>query len=89
MQISLPRRAELPETTLEWKIPQWSNTLERDRARSLRRLTAAMAVTVVEEVYGAAEAGRPQHVHPFEAPNEAFSCSFHEAPSADDCPATW
>ena len=27
------RRRTSPEMTLEWKIPQWSNTIERDRAR--------------------------------------------------------
>src|SRR5690349_1721480 len=33
VQISLPKSDKLPEMTFEWKIPQWSNTIERDRAR--------------------------------------------------------
>ncbi|HUC15421.1 MAG TPA: nickel-dependent hydrogenase large subunit, partial [Acidimicrobiales bacterium] len=31
--IHLPKTALKPAVTLEWKIPQWSNTIERDRAR--------------------------------------------------------
>src|SRR3954471_14761423 len=32
VKIQLPKTANLPETALEWRIPRWSNTLERDRA---------------------------------------------------------
>ena len=32
--INLPRTALKPEATFEWKIPQWSNALERNRART-------------------------------------------------------
>ena len=39
--IQLPKSASFPETTLEWKVPRWSNTLERDRAR----VSQASAVT--------------------------------------------
>ena len=28
-----PKTPDTPETSLEWKIPQWSNAIERDRAR--------------------------------------------------------
>ena len=31
--INLPKTPDTPEATLEWKIPQWSNAIERDRAR--------------------------------------------------------
>ena len=33
VQINLPKTPDTPEATLEWKIPQWSNAIERDRAR--------------------------------------------------------
>ena len=33
VQITLPKTPDTPETQLEWKIPQWSNAIERDRAR--------------------------------------------------------
>ena len=31
---NLPRTMSRPEMKLEWKVPRWSNTLERNRARS-------------------------------------------------------
>ena len=31
--INLPKTPNTPDATLEWKIPQWSNAIERDRAR--------------------------------------------------------
>ena len=30
---NLPKSATKPEVSFEWKIPKWSNTIERDRAR--------------------------------------------------------
>src|SRR5437588_183647 len=33
VEINLPKTAMTPETRFEWKIPQWSNAIERDRAR--------------------------------------------------------
>ena len=33
MLINLPKTPDTPEANLEWKIPQWSNAIERDRAR--------------------------------------------------------
>ena len=38
-----PGRANLPEVELEWTIPRWSNTLERDRARTYFQAYAAAA----------------------------------------------
>src|ERR1700738_2515269 len=31
--INLPKTAMTPETRMEWKVPKWSNAIERDRAR--------------------------------------------------------
>src|SRR5258708_11480690 len=31
--MNLPKSAAYPEMQFEWKIPQWSNAIERDRAR--------------------------------------------------------
>jgi hydrogenase large subunit len=31
--MTLPKTPDTPEVELEWKIPQWSNAIERDRAR--------------------------------------------------------
>src|SRR6188472_3216985 len=33
VKIDLPRTPNTPEMDLEWKVPQWSNAIERDRAR--------------------------------------------------------
>src|SRR5271170_4988525 len=43
VKIYLPKTVNLPEVELEWKIPLWSNTIERDRARSYFQAYAAAA----------------------------------------------
>ncbi|MDT7588674.1 MAG: hydrogenase large subunit, partial [Pseudonocardiales bacterium] len=78
--INLPRSAELPETTLEWKIPPWSNALERDRARVyFVAYAAAMAVQFVEEGLRRTRQGDREVFTPFDVPDEAVGCGFHEA----------
>ena len=55
----LPRTATLPEVELEWKIPRWSNTLERDRARTyFQAYAAAAALYFVDRALGEVHAGR-------------------------------
>src|SRR6202040_1473868 len=50
VKIYLPKTASLPEVEFEWKIPQWSNTLERDRARTyFQAYAAACALYFVEQ----------------------------------------
>src|SRR5437763_3297146 len=34
VKIYLPKSALMPEKQFEWKIPPWSNAIERDRART-------------------------------------------------------
>lgn len=41
VKIMLPKSSLLPETEFEWKIPQWSNAIERDRARTYFQAYAA------------------------------------------------
>ncbi|MFF6998914.1 nickel-dependent hydrogenase large subunit [Streptomyces sp. NPDC008313] len=80
VRISLPKSAELPETTLEWKIPQWSNTIERDRARPyFIAYAAAMAFQFLERSMQLVRAGDTKVFEPFEVPDEAIGCGFHEA----------
>ena len=80
VQISLPRSAELPETTLEWKIPKWSNALERDRARVyFVAYAAAMAVQFVEEGLRRTREGDLRVFTNFDVPDDAVGCGFHEA----------
>ena len=43
VQINLPKTALKGPVSLEWKIPQWSNTMERNRARTYFQAYAAAA----------------------------------------------
>ncbi|MFF7258832.1 nickel-dependent hydrogenase large subunit [Streptomyces sp. NPDC008159] len=80
VRISLPKGEKLPETTFEWRIPQWSNTIERDRARPyFVAYAAAMALQFLEEAMGLVRAGETKVFENFEVPDEAIGCGFHEA----------
>jgi hydrogenase large subunit len=78
--INLPKGATLPETTFEWKIPKWSNAIERDRARTyFQAYAAAAALHFCEKALEELMAGRTQTWTPFKVPEYAVSCGFHEA----------
>ncbi|MGI5489293.1 nickel-dependent hydrogenase large subunit [Microtetraspora malaysiensis] len=78
--INLPKSGQLPEMQFEWKIPKWSNTIERDRARVyFIAYAAAMAVHFVEQALGEVRAGRTKVFTDFEVPEEGIGCGFHEA----------
>jgi hydrogenase large subunit len=80
IKIFLPRTAALPETELEWKIPRWANTLERNRAPTyFQAYAAAAALFFVERGMKEVYEGRTQTWAPFEVPAEAVGCGFHEA----------
>ncbi len=80
VQISLPKTASLPETLMEWKVPQWSNTIERDRARVyFIAYSAAMAVYFLEKAMALVRKGDVKTFQEFEVPDEAIGCGFHEA----------
>jgi hydrogenase large subunit len=80
VKIHLPKTALLPETEFEWKIPKWSNTIERDRARTyFQAYAAACAVYFVEQALAEVRAGRTATWSEFKVPREAIGCGFHEA----------
>ncbi|MBV9142717.1 MAG: nickel-dependent hydrogenase large subunit [Pseudonocardiales bacterium] len=80
VQISLPKSDKLPETTLEWKIPKWSNALERNRARVyFVAYSAAMAVHFLEVSLKLVRGGDTRVFNNFTVPDEAIGCGFHEA----------
>ncbi|MDT7816335.1 MAG: hydrogenase large subunit, partial [Acidobacteriaceae bacterium] len=80
VKINLPKTALLPEAEFEWKIPQWSNTIERDRARTyFQAYAAATALYFVEKALGELNAGRTSTWSDFKVPEEAIGCGFHEA----------
>ncbi len=80
VQINLPKTALMPETHLEWKIPQWSNALERDRARIyFLAYAAAMGLHFVEKALELVRQGETKVFQDFTVPDDAIGCGFHEA----------
>jgi hydrogenase large subunit len=78
--IRLPKTARLPATELEWKVPQWSNTIERDRARTyFQAYAAAAALYFIDQALKEVHAGRTRTWNEFKVPDEAIGCGFHEA----------
>jgi hydrogenase large subunit len=80
VKIILPQTAMKPEVEFEWKIPQWSNAIERDRARTyFQAYAAAAAMYFTERAMAELHAGRTKTFTPFTVPQEAIGCGFHEA----------
>jgi hydrogenase large subunit len=80
VKIDLPRSAQLPEMSFEWNVPQWSNTIERDRARIyFVAYSAAMALYFCERALDEVRKGQTKVFQDFEVPDEAIGCGFHEA----------
>jgi hydrogenase large subunit len=80
VKIYLPKTANLPDVEFEWKIPKWSNTLERDRARTyFQAYAAAAALYFVEQALAEVHAGRLRTSTEYTVPSDAIGCGFHEA----------
>jgi hydrogenase large subunit len=80
IRIRLPKTERLPDMELEWKIPRWSNTLERDRARTyFQAYAAAAALYFLERGRREVHEGRTRTWSDFKVPEEAIGCGFHEA----------
>jgi len=80
IQMVLPRTASSPETELEWKIPEKSNAIERDRARSYHQAYSALiGLHCLERAFTEVRAGRTKSWSDFTVPERAVSCGFHEA----------
>ena len=74
------RRRSRARSSFEWKIPQWSNTLERNRARTyFQAYAAACALHFAEKALDEIRAGRTKTWEKFEVPDEAIGCGFTEA----------
>ena len=58
VKIALPKTATLPEMEFEWKIPKWSNAIERNRARSYFQAYSAAALHFCEKAMNELYAGR-------------------------------
>jgi hydrogenase large subunit len=80
VKIYLPKTATKGEVEFEWKIPQWSNAIERDRARTyFQAYACACAYHFVEKALEELHAGRTKTWSEFTVPDEAIGCGFHEA----------
>ena len=80
VQINLPKTALKGPVTFEWNIPQWSNTLERNRARTyFQAYAAAAALHFAEKALEEIRAGRTKTWETFEVPDEGIGCGFTEA----------
>jgi len=80
VQINLPKTATKGEVTFEWKIPKWSNAIERNRARTyFQAYAAAAALYFTEQALKEMYAGRTTTWSEFTVPEEAIACGFHEA----------
>ena len=78
--INLPKTAMTPETQFEWKIPKWSNAIERDRARIyFIAYSAAMGLYFMDRAMEHVRAGDTRVFQDFTVPDEAIGCGFHEA----------
>ncbi|HZV75293.1 MAG TPA: nickel-dependent hydrogenase large subunit [Conexibacter sp.] len=80
VRITLPQTPNTPEQKLVWRIPPWSNALERDRARVyFIAYAAGMALHFLDKGLEEVRAGRTKVFTDFEVPDEAIGCGFHEA----------
>ncbi|WP_432849223.1 nickel-dependent hydrogenase large subunit [Amycolatopsis sp. CA-161197] len=78
--INLPRTATKPEVSFEWKIPKWSNALERNRARTyFQAYAAGLALHFAERALAEVRGGNTKTWEPFKVPEEGASCGFTEA----------
>jgi hydrogenase large subunit len=80
VRIRLPKTATKPEVEFTWRVPQWSNAIERDRARTyFQAYAAGCAYYFIEKALAEVHAGRTATFTPFKVPDEAIGCGFHEA----------
>jgi hydrogenase large subunit len=80
VRITLPRTMTRPEKTFEWRIPRWSNAIERNRARTyFQAYVAALALHFCDRALAEVRGGRTDTWSEFTVPDDAFSCGFTEA----------
>ena len=80
IQMVLPRTASSPEVEMEWKVPEKSNAIERDRARTYHQAYSALiGLHCLERALVEIRAGRTKSWNDFKVPQEAVSVGFHEA----------
>jgi hydrogenase large subunit len=77
---NLPKTATKPPVEFEWKVPKWSNTIERNRARTyFQAYSAGCALYFVEQALKEVRAGNTKTWETFKVPKDAIGCGFTEA----------
>jgi hydrogenase large subunit len=80
IKMVLPKGQSMPEMELEWMVPEKSNAIERDRARSYHQAySAAVALYNLDKAFKEVRAGRTKSWTDVKVPQEAVSVGFHEA----------
>ena len=80
VKINLPKTALKGPVSFEWKIPKWSNTIERNRARTyFQAYAAAAALHFLDKALEDVRAGRTKTWEPFTVPEDGIGCGFTEA----------
>ncbi len=80
VKIFLPQTVNGPETEFEWKVPKWSNAIERDRARTyFQAYAASVAFYFLDKALKEVHEGRTRTWSDFKVPSDAIGCGFHEA----------
>src|ERR1700755_3256655 len=75
VKIYLPKTVSLPDVEFEWKIPKWSNAIERDRARTyFQAYAAACGLYFAEQAMKELFAGRTRTWTDFHVPDQAIGC---------------
>ena len=65
IQMVLPRSPNMPETEMEWKVPEKSNAIERDRARTYHQAYSALiALHCLERAMKEVQAGASSSTRP-------------------------
>src|SRR5437763_6686904 len=87
--IRLPKSATKPAVEFEWKIPQWRNAIERNRARTyFQAYAAAVALHCVEKALDEVRAGHTKTWSDYTVPTDAIDRAIHEAVRAVTSPRT-
>src|SRR6185295_12981898 len=75
VKIRIPKTATKGEVEFEWKVPKWSNAIERDRARTyFQAYACACAYYFIEKAMAEVHTGRTATFTPFKVPDEAIGC---------------
>lgn len=80
IKVHLPKTETMGEMDFEWKVPMWSNTIERDRARTFfQAFACASAIHFVEQGLREIFKNNTRTWSEFKVPDEAVGCGFHES----------